>query len=48
MTKLLQLINDVENIEDFIKSSAVDYKIDKQTANEILRLIKESKERALK
>lgn len=46
--KLLQLIDDVEFTEDFIKISAVDKKIDTQTANEILRLIREMKERALK
>jgi hypothetical protein len=46
--KLMQLIHDVEFMEDFIKVSAVDYKIDTQTANEILRLIREMKDRALK
>jgi hypothetical protein len=46
--KLIQLIDDVEFTEDFIKISAVDKKIDTQTANEILRLIREMKERALK
>ncbi len=44
----MQLYNDVEFMEDFIKLSAIDYKIDKQTANEILRLISEMKDRALK
>lgn len=46
--KLLQLLTDVDNLEDFIKVSAVDGKIDNQCANEILRLIKEAKDRALK
>jgi hypothetical protein len=46
--KLIQLIDDVEFTEDFIKISAIDKKIDIQTANEILRLIREMKERALK
>ena len=47
MSKLLQLINDIDNLEDFIKISALDYKIDNQTAKEILRLIKEAKTQAL-
>jgi hypothetical protein len=42
-TNLMQLINDVEFMEDFIKVSAIDKKIDTQTANEILRLIQEIK-----
>lgn len=46
--KLLQLLTDIDNLEDFIKISAVDGKIDKQCANEILRLIKEAKTLALK
>ncbi len=47
LEKLLQLINDIENVEDFVKSCTVDYKIDQQSANEILRLIKKAKENAL-
>lgn len=48
MKELLQLLSDVDFLEDFIKVSAIDKKIDTQTANEILRLIKEMKTRALK
>ena len=46
--KLMQLYNDIEFLEDFIKVSAVDNKIETRTANEILRLTREAKERALK
>lgn len=46
--KLLQLLTDVDNLEDFIKISAVDGKIDKQCANELLRLIKDAKNLAFK
>jgi len=46
--KLMQLYSDVEWLEDFIKVSAADNKIDIRTANEILRMIREAKERALK
>lgn len=48
MKQLLNLLNDVDNLEDFIKLSAIDGKIDKQTAKEILRLISEMKIQALK
>ena len=44
----LQLLNDVDTLEDFIKVSGFDDKIDNQTANEIMRLISEMKNRALK
>jgi len=47
MEKLNQLLTDIDNLEDFIKVSAVDSRINEQTANEILRLIKEMKDRAL-
>lgn len=47
MKGLLQLLNDVDFLEDFIKVSAGDKKIDAQTAKELLRLIKEMKSRAL-
>lgn len=47
MKKLLQLLTDIDSLEDFLKLSAFDGKIDKQTANELLRLIKEMKSRAL-
>jgi hypothetical protein len=46
--KLNQLLSDIDFLEDFIKVSAVDFKIDEQTANEILRLTSEMKTRALK
>lgn len=46
--KLLQLISDIDNLEDFIKLSGIDGKIDKQVCNEILRQLKEAKTRALK
>lgn len=48
MEKLMQLLNDIDFMEDFIKVSAIDFKIDPQVANEILRLISEMKTRALK
>lgn len=44
---LLNLLTDIDNLEDFIKISGADGKIDKQCANEILRLIQEAKNRAL-
>ena len=47
MQQLMQLLDDIDFMEDFIKVSAIDYKIDEQTANEILRLISEMKTRAL-
>lgn len=47
LKKLLQLLDDIDNLEDFIKISGVDGKIDVQCANEILRLIKEAKSMAL-
>lgn len=49
--KLLQLINDIEFMEDFIKVVGFDKfqsKIEPQTLREILRMISEMKERALK
>lgn len=46
--KLNQLLTDIDSIEDFIKLSAIDFKIDKQTGNELLRMISEAKNRALK
>lgn len=48
MEKLLQLLSDIDFMEDFIKVSAIDNKINNQTANEIIRLIIEMKTRALK
>ncbi len=45
--KLNQLLTDVDNLEDFIKISTADYKIDQQTGNEILRILTEAKTRAL-
>ena len=48
MEKLNQLLNDIDNLEDFIKVEAVDSRITEQTAREILRLISEMKDRALK
>lgn len=47
MQKLLQLLSDIDNVEDFIKLSGIDGKIEQQTCNEILRLIQEAKNRAL-
>lgn len=47
MEKLMQLLTDIDNMEDFIKISIVDFKIDNQTGREILRLISEMKTRAL-
>jgi len=47
MEKLNQLLTDIDNLEDFIKLEAVDMKINEQTANEIIRLISEMKNRAL-
>jgi len=48
MRQLLQLLTDIDNLEDFIKISAIDNKINSQTASELLRIIKEAKTRALK
>lgn len=48
LPKLNQLLTDIDNIEDFIKLSGIDGKIDMQACREILRLIKEAKDRALK
>lgn len=51
MEKLLQLINDLENIEDFIKVNAFDKtkrELSEQDCAELLRLISEAKTRALK
>lgn len=48
MQQLMQLLDDVDFLEDFIKVSAIDSKMDTQTANEILRLISEMKTRALR
>jgi hypothetical protein len=45
---LLQLLNDIDNIEDFVKLSAFDYKMNEEVASEILRLIKQAKDRAIK
>lgn len=42
--KLMQLLTDINNIEDFIKVSGINLQI----TNEILRLINEAKTRALK
>lgn len=47
LPKLMQLLTDIDNMEDFLKISAVDGKIDKDCAREILRLIQEMKDRAL-
>ena len=46
--KLLQLLNDIDSIDTFVKTSYMDKKIDEQTTREILRLIREAQERALK
>ena len=48
MRELLQLLNEIDNMEDFIKISALDGKIDMDAAREILRMISEMKTRALK
>jgi len=48
MQKLMQLLTDIDNLEDFIKITAIDKKIEEQTAREILRLISEMKTSALK
>jgi hypothetical protein len=45
--KLLDLLTEIDTLEDFIKICYVDGKLDKQAGNEILRLIKEMKTRAL-
>lgn len=46
-TRLLQMFSDIENLEDFVKISTVDGKIDTRTAQEILRITSEAKERAI-
>lgn len=46
--KLLYLLNEIDILEYFIKISCFDFKIDAQTGDEILRLITEMKNRALK
>jgi hypothetical protein len=48
MEKVLQMIHKVENLEDFIKICAADYKLDHDAAREILRLITEIKEIGVK
>jgi hypothetical protein len=46
--KLMSMIERIETIEDYIKVSFPDGKIDEQMANELLRLLKETKEIGLK
>lgn len=48
MQKLLQLISDIEKIEDFVKISVLDGKIDEETGREIIRMTRESIEHSLK
>lgn len=51
MSQLLQLITDLENIEDFIKVNAFDRtkrELNARDCDELLRLIKEAKTKALK
>lgn len=52
MTKDQQIISDVyrqvENLEDFVKISAIDFKISQREAEEILRLLREIKDTTLK
>ena len=47
MRKLMQLLTEIDTLEDFIKICYADGKLDKQAGNEMLRLIKEMKTRAL-
>jgi hypothetical protein len=49
--KLMQLLNDIDSLEDFIKTLCMDRitpKLDAQSGSEVLRLITEMKDRALK
>lgn len=48
MDKILWIIHEIENVEDFIKVSYPDGKIDAQTANELLRLLNDIKEFGMK
>lgn len=48
LPKLNQLLSDVDLIEDFVKISFIDNKISEQAAAELLRLIKDAKNKALK
>lgn len=48
MKAILYMIQEIENVEDFIKVSTVDFKIDEQVANELLRLLQNIKEIGLK
>jgi hypothetical protein len=48
MEQILYMIQEIENMEDFIKISSIDFKIDKQVTNELLRLLQNIKEIGLK
>ena len=48
MEKIPRMIQQIETIEDFIKVSYPDGKIDEQMANELLRLLREVKDTGLK
>lgn len=48
MEKTLLMISMIETIEDFVKLSTLDYKINEQEAKEILRLLRDVKEIGLK
>lgn len=48
MEKILEMIRQIENIEDFIKHEFPDGKINKDMARELLRMLLEIKETGLK
>jgi hypothetical protein len=48
LPKLNQLLSDIDFLEDFIKICAIDQEINMLAAKEMLRLIKDAKDRALK
>ena len=47
LPKLNQLLTDIDLVEDLIKIAAIDQNMSLLTAKELIRLIKEAKDRAL-